>query len=293
MSYQAEEGLFTTDSAFRECRRIVQNSGSNFSLAFRLLRSPERRAMDALYAFMRLTDDISDGIGSPERKRNQLQNWRTMFTAALNGEYTHPIFPAVHRTIDDYGVDPRYLFEVIDGVEKDLEPVSISHFSELADYCHLVASAVGLACLPVWGCHDPQAVQPGRSAGLAFQLTNILRDLEEDRTRGRIYLPQEEILRFQSPPESWNNYGSMFQDLFQFQLARAKEYYREAAELNQFLSRSGQAIFSVMYETYRSLLAEIERNPEVIFSRRVRVPKLRKMMIFARAWPVKWGWISA
>lgn len=249
--------------------------------------------MDALYAFMRLTDDISDGMGSPERKRNQLQDWRAAFTAALHGEYTHPIFPAVHRTIEDYGVDPRYLFEVIDGVEKDLEPVSILKFSELADYCHLVASAVGLACLPIWGCHDLRAVQPGRSAGLAFQLTNILRDLEEDRTHGRIYLPQEELLRFQCPPETWYVCGSTFQELFKFQLARAKEYYIEAAELNQFLSRSGQAIYSVMYETYRKLLEEIERDPSVIFSRRVRVPKWRKMMIFARAWPVKWGWISA
>ena len=280
----------TADASFAACREIVRRSASNFSLAFRLLPPAQRRAMDALYAFMRLTDDLSDEPGEVNEKRSKLTTWREALAAALAGEYSHPIHPALHRTVVDFAIGPKYLFEVIDGVESDLEPVRFATFAELVPYCHRVASAVGLACLPVWGCRDPRAAAPGEAAGIAFQLTNILRDLGEDRARGRVYLPLDELERFDCPPESWSERGPRFRELMRFQVERAERFYAEADELNVYLSPSGRAIYRVMFRTYRGLLKEIVRSDFDVFARRVRVPQWKKAAIFASAWPVKWGW---
>lgn len=248
--------------------------------------------MDALYAFMRLTDDLSDEPGETGEKRAKLNTWRASLSAALAGDSSHPIHPALRRTVVDFGIDSKYLFEVIDGVESDLEPVRFATFDELVPYCHRVASAVGLACLPVWGCRDPRAAAPGEAAGIAFQLTNILRDLGEDRARGRIYLPADELARFDCLPESWDERGPKFRELMRFQVERAERYYAEADALNGFLPPSGRAIYRVMFRTYRDLLEEIVRGDFEVFARRVRVPRWKKAAIFASAWPVKWGWFK-
>lgn len=246
--------------------------------------------MDALYAFMRLTDDISDESGEVGEKRAKLNTWRASLSTALSGDFTHPIHPALYRTVVDFEVDSKYLFEVIDGVESDLEPVRFATFEELVPYCHRVASAVGLVCLPVWGCRDPRSAAPGEAAGIAFQLTNILRDLGEDLARGRVYLPADELARFDCPPESWRDRGPNFATLMRFQVERADRYYDAAAALDAHLPASGRAIYRVMFRTYRELLKEIVRRDYDVFTRRVRVPKWKKAAIFASAWPVKWGW---
>ncbi len=279
-----------TDASYAACRAIVRRSGSNFPLAFRLLPPPGRRAMDALYAFLRLTDDLADEPGETFDKIARLREWRAAFDAALAGAPTHPIHAALADAVKRYGIEPKHLHAVIDGVERDLEPVAFATFDELAAYCRLVASAVGLACLPVWGCVDPSAAGPADAAGLAFQLTNILRDLGEDRARGRVYLPSEELARFGCPPESWDRKGSEFRELLRFQIDRARTLYAEAERLDTFLSRSGRAIYRVMRRTYRELLEAIDRRGVDVLSERVAVPRRRKLAIFAAAWPVKWGW---
>ncbi|QEL20113.1 phytoene/squalene synthase family protein [Limnoglobus roseus] len=277
-------------ASFQFCRALVRQSASNFAMAFRLLPAPQRRAMDALYAFMRVTDDISDEPGDVSEKRARLLSWREALSAAIGGHDSHPLHPALRQTVAHYGVDPKYLFEVLDGVAADLEPVRFETFEELYPYCFRVASAVGLACLPIWGCRDPRAAAPGEAAGIAFQLTNILRDLGEDLGRGRVYLPRDEWERFRCPPVRWSARGPDFAEMLRLQIDRAKRYYAEAERLNEHLPPPGRAIFRVMFRTYRELLAEIERRDGDVFHRRVKVPRRKKAMIFASAWPVKWGW---
>jgi 15-cis-phytoene synthase len=248
-------------ASYDHCRAIVRRAGSNFPLAFRLLPPAGRRAMDALYAFMRLTDDLADEAGAIAEQRLRLREWRAALAAALAGEPSHAIHPALVDAVRTFGIDPKHLSAVIDGVERDLEPVAFATFDELAPYCRLVASAVGLACLPVWGCVDPRAAGPADAAGIAFQLTNILRDLGEDRARGRVYLPADELARFGCPPETWDRPGPEFRDLLRFQVDRAREFYREAARLDEFLSRSGRAIYRTMYRTYRCWTRSIGAVP--------------------------------
>lgn len=281
-----------TDASYAACRQIVRRSGSNFPLAFRLLPPPGRRAMDALYAFLRLTDDLADEPGATEAKRLQLRKWRDSLDAALADSPAHPIHPALVHAVRTFGIDPKHLHAVIDGVERDLEPIAFATFEELAAYCRLVATAVGMACLPIWGCTDPKAAGPADAAGIAFQLTNILRDLGEDRARGRVYLPTDELERFRCPPEIWDRKGPEFRELLRFQIDRARDYYAEAEKLDAFLSRSGRAIFRVMHRTYRELLEVVDRLGVKVLTVRAAVPRRRKLGIFAAAWPVKWGWVK-
>jgi phytoene synthase len=159
-----------------------------------------------LYAFCRATDDLADEPGDPAAKRAALARWRARLDAALAGDYSHRLHAALAHAVRTFDIPPAYLHDVIDGVESDLGPVRIETFAELHRYCYRVASAVGLACLPVWGLrtgtNPEQARGPAEAAGVAFQLTNILRDLGEDRSRGRVYLPRDELERFDCPPEA-------------------------------------------------------------------------------------------
>jgi phytoene synthase len=290
-------GHSSFSESFAACRQITRRANSSFPLAFRLLPAAKRRAMDALYAFMRVTDDLADAPGDPAGKRADLTGWRAALAAALDGRYTHPVHPALHDTVRRFDVPPQYLFDVIDGVEADLEPVRVATFAELYPYCYRVASAVGLACVRVWGFRPgvapADALAPAEAAGVAFQLTNILRDLGEDAGRGRVYLPADELARFACPPEAWQAPAAAgaFRELMRFQADRARSYYKQAEPLNDLLTADGRAIFGVMCGTYRALLAEIERRGFDVFARRVRVPRWRKGLIFLGAWPVKWGWV--
>jgi phytoene synthase len=281
--------------SFASCRAITAGAGSSFPVAFRLLPPARRRAMDALYAYMRVTDDLADESGGVEEKRRKLTAWRAGLSAALAGASTHPIHPALVDTVRRYAIPPRFLFDAIDGMETDTGPVRMASFAELYPYCYRVASAVGLACVRIWGTRlgapDAEADPPAEAAGIAFQLTNILRDLAEDLTRDRIYLPADELARFECPPERWRDPGhaGRFRELMEFQVARARDYYRRGAALTRFLSSDGRAIFHVMCGAYGRLLDEIERRGYDVFTARVRVPRWRKLAVCGAGWLVKWG----
>jgi phytoene synthase len=248
--------------------------------------------MDALYAFLRLTDDLGDEPGDLATKGRALAAWRDDLRAALAGTFRHPVFPALADAVRRYGIPPQHLFDAVDGVESDLRPVRFATFAELYPYCYRVASAVGLACVRVWGLRPgatfAAAAVPAEAAGVAFQLTNVLRDVGEDLARGRVYLPAEELERFGCPPEAWPGPG--FREMMRFQAGRAREYYRRAAGLERLLTPGGRGIFRVMCGTYRGLLDEIERGGFDVLSRRVRVPGWRKGLILAGGWAAKWGW---
>ena len=193
--------------SFAACRTITARANSSFPIAFRLLAQPERCAMDALYAYLRVTDDLADEPGASTTKRASLAAWRAGLIAALDGQCSHAVHPALADTVRRYDIPHRFLFDVLDGVEADLEPVRFNTFAELYPYCYRVASAVGLACVRVWGLRAGTTYEaadaPAEAAGIAFQLTNILRDLGEDLARGRVYLPVDELAN--CPPERWSD----------------------------------------------------------------------------------------
>lgn len=267
----------TLEESYAACRSVVRRANSSFPLAFRLLSRHRREAMNALYAFARISDDLADGPSEPSEKRAALEAWSQSLNLALAGIYSHPIHWALHETVQRYYIPHQHLHDVIDGVKMDVEPIRFANLDELKRYCHCVAGAVGLACIRIWGvrpgCSFEEAEQPAEAAGLAFQLTNILRDLAEDQKLGRRYLPMDEDER---------ELG--------FQIERARGFYHEAARLDGMLTNEGRAVFRVMYGTYRALLERIAKNPLAVFEQRIRVPKWRKAVIFLSAWPVKWGW---
>lgn len=280
------------------CRRVARRAKSSFPLTFRVLPRPKRDAMTALYAFLRVTDDLADDPGDPAAKRAALAAWRGRLDAALqDATPSHRVHAALAHAVHTYDIPPAHLHAVLDGVESDLDPVAVATFADLYPYCYRVAAAVGLACVPVWGLRpglDPdRATAPAEAAGIAFQLTNILRDVGEDAARGRVYLPADDLAAFGLTPATWDRQESRsaFRALVRFEAGRARAYYARSEPLAGLLTRDGRAVFGVMTGVYRRLLDEVERAGCDVFERRVRVGRLTKARVLAGAWPVRWGWV--
>jgi phytoene synthase len=277
--------------SFAYCERLARRAAANFYHAFRLLPADQRRGMCALYAFMRIADDIADEPGPNEAKRSALEEWRRQLGDALSGIYHHPLHPALHATMTRYGIPRGHLDAVLDGVGMDLDTDRYETFAELYGYCYRVASAVGLACVHIWGAAGGDVEYHAEAAGIAFQLTNILRDLAEDAGRGRIYLPQEDMLRFEYSVDALRigQRDEHFLALMHFETQRAYSYYQAAAPLARLLPPAGRAVFLVMMRTYRGLLDAIVRRDFDVFSRRVRLSRMYKLWLAARSLPVRWG----
>lgn len=277
--------------SYRYCHSLTRRAAANFYPTFLVLPRCRRRAMEALYAFMRTTDDLADEPGEIAGKIAALRNWRLGLEAALQGEPTHELHAALVDTVRRYGIPHELLFTVIDGVESDLSPVSFAHFDELRGYCYRVASAVGMACIHIWGFRGTSAPKQAEAAGIAFQLTNILRDLAEDRSAGRVYLPTDEIQRFGCPASNWKADCGSFQALMAFQADRARRFYAEGNGLRDHLTAEGRAVFGAMNGTYRGLLDEIVSRQYDVFRERVRLPRTRKAGLLWRAFRTRWGWV--
>jgi phytoene synthase len=270
-------------ASYAHCQRVARRSTSNFYFSFFLLPRHKRAAMCALYAFLRRTDDLGDDPGPVEARRAALASWRASLDAALAGRFGDPLLPALVDTIEQFQLPVEQLHAVLDGVEMDLHKSRYQTFSELELYCHRVAAAVGLCCVHIWGFTDPTAYEPARACGVAFQLTNILRDLKEDASRDRVYLPQEDLSRFgysvADLREGLRN--ESFRGLMRFEIERAEQFYHRAAELSQWLMPDGRRIFGGMLTAYRSLLEEIKRRDGDVFTSRVRLSPWRKLKIAA------------
>jgi phytoene synthase len=279
------------ESSYAYCERLARREAGNFYHAFRLLPRPQRRAMCALYAFMRVADDLTDEPGDTAGKRAALAAWRGQVPEALAGRYSHELHPAFRHTVTTYRIPGEYLLDVLDGVGMDLEPAPFGTFAELYRYCYRVASAVGLSCIHIWGFAGEEAKKYAEAAGIAFQLTNILRDLGEDAARGRVYLPGEDLERFGYGPEELRRgeRNEAFRALMRFEAERARGYYEEAAPLAGLLPPPGRAVFLVMSRTYRALLEAIVRRDFDVFRGRVRVSRWRKLWFVAQALPVRWA----
>jgi phytoene synthase len=276
------------------CERLSRRAAGNFYPAFRVLPAPQRLSTCALYAFFRIADDLSDEPGELADKRQALAGWRQGLARALSGDYRHPIHAALHDTVSRYAIPPEFLEAAIDGVEMDLAPVPYHTFAELRQYCYRVASVVGLACIHVWGFTGDEAKVHAESAGIAFQLTNILRDLGEDAGRNRLYLPSEDLERFGYSSERLQRgeRDEPFRALMRFEVERARRYYEGSWPLVPLLAPAGRAVFLVMARTYRGLLDLIEQRDYDVFSRRVRLPSWRKLWLVFQALPVRCGWLS-
>jgi len=279
------------EASYRYCRQVARRSHSSFYPSFMLLSKPKRRAMHALYAFMRHTDDLGDSPLEPAARAAALARWRDSLTAALRGRFSpgqepnpndgSQLLPALADTVARYRIPPGHLEAVIEGQEMDLQPARYDRFADLAVYCEKVASAVGLACIYVWGFRDPAALEPARKCGIAFQLTNILRDLKEDLARGRLYLPLEDLRACGLTAEDLFalRSGSRFLRLLSLEVDRAERLYQEAAELTQWLEPEGRRIFGMMNDLYRRLLEKIRRSGDRILHERISLGRWAKLRI--------------
>jgi len=272
-----------TEKSYDYCRRVARRRAKNFYYSFVLLSSPQRNAMCAIYAFMRYCDDLSD---EPGATRAAIDKWRGEMEAALEGNFSeHPVWPAFYHTVRRFCIPHQYFREMIDGVQSDLEPRRFETFQQLYRYCYQVASVVGLTIIHIFGFDTKSALPLAEKCGVAFQLTNILRDIREDAERGRIYLPAEDLRRFGVTEEdlSAGHRNEAFLRLMAFEAERARAYYNESRTLLDLIHPRSRASLWALISIYSRLLERIERSNYDVFRRRVRLPLWEKSWIVWRA----------
>jgi squalene synthase HpnC/squalene synthase HpnD len=271
--------------SYAECNRIARAARSSFYLAFFGLRKEKRNALCALYAFMRLIDDVSDEPGDLESKRQGLARWRGMLDQAIGGETSgQAVLPALADTIERFQIPTRYFHDLILGAEMDLTVTTYATFDRLSEYCYRVAGTVGLTCLHVFGFSDPKAPDLAERLGLAFQLTNIIRDVGSDYAMGRIYLPQEDLDRFGIHADELRGpVTPKLQALLAFEAERAWQMYQEGAPLVGRVNADSRATLWALVRTYSSLLARIEEREFDVFSGRISLSSAEKIQYLLTA----------
>jgi len=270
------------DQSYTWCERVARRQAKNFYYSFLLLSSPQRRAMCAIYAFMRYCDDLSDDADVPDRAA-AIARWREDLKSALYGHAAdHPIWPAFTDAVARYKIPHEYFFAMIEGVSSDLEPRRLQTFEELYDYCYHVASVVGLTVIHIFGFDAPEAVELAEKCGVAFQLTNILRDVREDAEKNRVYLPAEDFERFGVSPETFEP-RDRFLQLLEFEARRARDYYRQSAPLIGLVHKSSRASLRALIGIYSRLLDRIVASNYDVMARRIRVPTWEKVWVLVRS----------
>lgn len=253
------------EHSYRYCRKVARARARNFYYGFWLLPKPRRDAFCAVYAFMRHCDDVADGDFSPAEKAARLRQRHEALDRALAGDTGGDLgLPALRDAVQRYQIPPEYLHELIAGTEMDLSHRTYETFEELRQYCYRVASVVGLCSLHMFGFRDPQAKPLAERCGIAFQLTNILRDLREDAAAGRIYLPLEDLRRFGYSPQELSRgiRNQAFRDLMRFEIARARDYYRQAEPLIEMVESESRPALWALISIYRSVLRAVEQEVE-------------------------------
>jgi phytoene synthase len=265
-------------------------SGSSFYYAFLFLSKPRRAAITAFYAFCREVDDVVDDMTDPGVAASKLAWWQSEIAQAFAGQPNHPVTRALMPFAQDYGIEARHLLAVIDGCQMDLQQTRYLDFPGLQHYCHLVAGVVGEVAAKIFGQTDARTSGYAHTLGLALQLTNIIRDVGEDAMRGRIYLPVDELQRFDvkaheilNRPTSAEFLGR-FTRLMRFQAHRAHGYYEQAFAQLPIADRRAQKPGLMMASIYRTLLHEIERDDFAVLHQRVSLTPMRKLWL---AWRVQ------
>ena len=277
-------------ASYGECNRIARAARSSFYLAFFGLRREKRNAVCALYAFMRLVDNVSDEPGDLESKRRGLARWRAMLDEAAGGKTEgHAILPAIADAIARFKIPTRYFHDLILGAEMDLTIPSYATFDRLSEYCYRVAGTVGLTCIHVFGFRDSRAPDLAERLGLAFQLTNIIRDVSSDLAMGRVYLPEEDVARLGlRPPELSGPLTPKLRELLEFEANRAWHFYEEGAPLVGLVDSDSRAALWALIRTYSTLLARIEERGFDVFSSRVSLSSPEKVQFLLTAGMSGW-----
>ncbi len=289
-------------ASFDYCHRIARSCARNFYYGLKLTPEPKRSAVYAIYAFMRACDDLADGdeaapTPSQERKA-RIESFRHTMDQVLRQGADGPLpdapyWPAFRHVMCAYPVDPSYMHAMLNGQVDDLFKRRYADFNELYDYCYKVASVVGLVCISIWGFDGDAATrQLAEYRGVALQLTNILRDLAEDAARGRIYLPREDLERFNYTEDDLLGgvVNERFDRLMTYQIERAQSYYAMSATLEQHIDPDSRATCWAMMRIYRGLLDQIAANPRRVMTSRIRLSSFQKLGLALQAtWKKSWA----
>lgn len=283
-------------AAYGVCRHIARSAAKNFYYGFLALPARKRNALSAVYAFMRHADDISDDPSIPcELRREKLTEWMNGLRRVVDSERTDdPVLMALADTQKAFTIPMALLEKLVQGTAMDLPDaegeggkvaaVHYETFDQLYDYCYHVASVVGLICIRIFGYRDPRAEKLAEQTGVAFQLTNIIRDVKEDSQLGRVYLPSEDLHRFgvEASALTNGNAAATLRPVLEFEAQRAREYYHSAEELLPLIDDDSQAALWTLVEIYRRLLERIAARNYDVFSQRVRLGTAEKVGLLAR-----------
>ena len=289
-----EEIADSVAQSYEECHRIARSSHSNFYYAFFLLPRKRRDGLAALYAFMRLVDDVADESADVSTRQRGLARWRAALDDAVNAsgranssapKGAAELLPALVDTMRRYNMPARYLHDLISGAEMDLTVNSYATFDRLREYCYRVAGTVGLTCTHVFGFREQRALDLAEKLGLAFQLTNIIRDVRDDYAMGRVYLPSEDLAQYSVDPQDFAHSAATLgvRELLRFEAARAWECYEEGAALLNLIEPESRPALWLLVHTYSALLARIEELDYGVFGERVRLSKAEKLVFIAKA----------
>ena len=295
MTLETTSAAVPLDQAYSLCREIARREAKNFYYAFVALPEPRRNAICAIYAFMRMADDLADDENFPvDVRRKNLEAWLAGWRAACEGDAsTDPVFVAVRDAVERYAIPLSLLDELVAGVTMDLNPAAsdgpdtYATFDDLYRYCYLVASVVGLVIIRIFGYSDPRAEKLAEETGIAFQLTNILRDVVEDAERNRVYLPLEDLAAFGVSLDDLLSHkaGAPPTDaeraLLKEIARRAENYYCSADALLPLIDRESRPALRVLVSIYHELLKRIERSGCDIFTERHSVPTAQKLAILS------------
>jgi squalene synthase HpnC len=300
--HAATKSEINIETSYAACHQIARAARSNFYYAFYLLPKPKRDGLAALYAFMRLVDDVADEGDDLATKQRGLARWRAALDQVVTGtehysegssalalqSWPHgagEVLPALVDTMRRFHMPARYLHDLISGAEMDLTIKNYPTFDRLKEYCYRVAGTVGLTCTHVFGFSDPRALDLPEKLGLAFQLTNIIRDVHEDSALGRIYIPDEDLARYNVSPQDFakNEATLGVRELLRFEADRAWQMYEEGAELLDLVDADSRGTLWLLVHTYNALLARIESLDFAVFGERVRLSKAERMLFIARA----------
>ena len=263
------------------CEQKAASSGSSFYFSFLFLEPEARQAMTILYAFCREVDDVVDECSDVGVARTKLAWWRDEIVRTFAGSAQHPVGKALQPVIARYNLPQEHFLEIIDGMEMDLEYNAYRTFKELSLYCYRAASVVGLMTAEIFGYDDRRTLKYAHDLGMAFQLTNILRDVGEDAQRGRVYIPEEDMERFKVSRDDivHGRFNDNMGELLKFESERAKQYYQQAfghlPDSDRYRQRSGL----IMAAVYQALIKAIEDSGYRIFEQRINLSPPRKMWL--------------
>ncbi len=272
--------------AYRECAEITRRSGSSFASTFWMLPKPKRNALHAIYAFCRLADDIADDPEIAGNRTALLTRWREELDDAFRGKAQHAVGVALSDAVERFRLPERVFLDLLAGVEFDLANGPIETFDDLQLYCYRVASTVGLLVVRILGFENPRSLEFAETLGIAVQLTNVIRDVGDDASTGRIYLPKAELERFGVSTESIlaGQMTAELQLMLSFNAKRAASYYERAEQLLPDEDRRALRPATAMGRIYRALLDELIERNFPCFEQPVRLSKSRRVVIAAKVW---------